>query len=319
MSLCNINTKVLLLYYRGIDLINYLTNWCNNCIKQSNSLYSNTCYFLLFHTIDPYILFIWTWTHYGYFTVKNDNFHEFILSSDWRGLKDENGYIILKQLLNNAEISLPNFIPSELKKKIIYTGAMLNLMKESNSPFYDLCIINQPNVKPSDIFNNTDILSQYKEHYNHVIESLNQVVQEYNKNKELSKQVKIQKKSEIEEVLKRIAENERIELYKKQNEKQKEYNRLKKEYENAIEIKKIKRMKQLEDEKIYIEQKTGIFNIILESLSRKVLGSRINPTLRLEAQKYLYNQYNEKIAKLEEEYKRRREFLIDEHEVYSFY
>lgn len=48
MSLCNINTKVLLLYYRGIDLINYLTNWCNNCIKQSNSLYSNHVIFYYF-------------------------------------------------------------------------------------------------------------------------------------------------------------------------------------------------------------------------------------------------------------------------------
>lgn len=63
----------ILLIPRGIELINYLTNWCNNCIKQSNSIYSNICYFLLFQTLEPYLLYLWTWCHYGYLTVTYIN------------------------------------------------------------------------------------------------------------------------------------------------------------------------------------------------------------------------------------------------------
>lgn len=303
-------------------MINYLTNWCNNCIKQSNSIYSNICYFLLFQTLEPYLLYLWTWCHYGYLTMKykysymffifyfhsEDPYDEFLLCSEWKGLKNENDYMLLKQIINRVDISLPDFIPPLLKRRIIYTGAMLDIMKRYNSCYYDICVLNQPEVKISEIFSGKDIYSLYADFNTHVMDNLKQITEQEHLLDITAETEHVITISQIALQLEDIARMERKKQYLKQRQKEEEFKRLKDEYENAIKQKRIEKLKKMEEEKEYIKKQT-------ESLSRAVIGTSIDPHLRQEAQKYLISQYNEKINELEESYIKRQDFRRYEYEV----
>lgn len=189
---------------------------------------------------------------------------------------------------------------------------MLDIMKRYNSAYYDICVLNQPEVKISEIFSGNDIYSLYIQFNEHVMDNLTQITEREHLLDITAETEHVISISQIASQLEDITRMERERQYLNQRQKEEEFKRLKNEYEKALLQKKNEKMKKMEEEKEYIKKQT-------ESLSHAVIGSSIDPHLRQEAQKYLISQYQEKMDELEESYMKRQEFRKYQHEVYIYY